>query len=342
MEHVFISYVRQNQEIVDKLYQELTLYGIDVWLDRQDLGPGTNWKRAIRKAIRQGSFFIACFSKEYSELDRTYMNEELTLAIEEIRQHSTDRVWFIPLKLNECEIPDLDIGAGKNLGDITYVKLHGNWNDGIQRVLNMIRPKSPKQAEIEAKLYHQIIRGRLEIIDTFQRQIKQGALEVIIHRYLYENLWLLDPSWDKATETPLMAQTVAMEFDGINVNLTQAERSGRFDIKYKKTSGTHVIIELKHPSRTCDDYQLLAQTDVFRTSLEKLIKKSGQYEPVEVVCIVGKPLRQWTTSASQSASKRMLAEKNTRVILYDEIIDGAYRRYRDFLDASKQAKMLIN
>ncbi|MDE0085486.1 MAG: toll/interleukin-1 receptor domain-containing protein [Candidatus Poribacteria bacterium] len=72
MEPIFISYVHENKKLVDKLYQELTARGIDVWRDVQNLKPGGFWKEDIRK----GAFFIACFSKEYSEHDETYMIQQ--------------------------------------------------------------------------------------------------------------------------------------------------------------------------------------------------------------------------------------------------------------------------
>lgn len=142
MPYVFISYVRENTEAVDRLYQELISRGIKVWLDRNNIAPGTRWGQAIRRAIRQGTFFIACFSKEYNERDKTYMNEELTLAIDELRQRPTDRVWFIPVKLNACEIPDRDIGGGETLQDLQYVELYKDWNAGVQRILKAIHPES--------------------------------------------------------------------------------------------------------------------------------------------------------------------------------------------------------
>ena len=142
MKKVFISYVRENMEIVDRLYQELKAYGIQVWLDRNDIAPGSRWKREIRRAIQQGAFFIACFSKEYDERDQTYMNEELTIAIEELRQRPIDQAWFIPVKLNECEIPDRDIGGGETLRDLQYVNLYENWDVNIQRIREIVQPTS--------------------------------------------------------------------------------------------------------------------------------------------------------------------------------------------------------
>ena len=140
MPHVFISYVRENQKKVDRLCNDLTQHGVKVWLDRNDIKPGVRWKQAIHRAIRDGAFFIACFSLEYNVRSITYMNEELTEAIEILRQRATDESWFIPVKLNKCGIPDRSIGAGETLEDLNYVELYKDWDTGIQRILDVIQP----------------------------------------------------------------------------------------------------------------------------------------------------------------------------------------------------------
>jgi hypothetical protein len=66
--HVFISYVRENQKQVDRLCHELESHGVNVWLDRNDIKLGARWNKAIQEAIRQGDFFIACFSDEYTSV----------------------------------------------------------------------------------------------------------------------------------------------------------------------------------------------------------------------------------------------------------------------------------
>ena len=104
----------------------------------------------IREAIREGAFYIACFSQEYGERNTTYMNEELMIAIEELRLRPTNRIWFIPVKLNECEIPDIDIGANLTLQAINYVDLGEDWTDGIQRILKVIQPEFSSEPEISS------------------------------------------------------------------------------------------------------------------------------------------------------------------------------------------------
>ena len=72
------------------------------------------------------------------------MNEELTIAIEELRQRPTDRVWFIPVKLNRCKIPNRNIGGGETLNDRQHVKLYKDWDGGIQRIIEVIQSESPE------------------------------------------------------------------------------------------------------------------------------------------------------------------------------------------------------
>ena len=123
MPYVFISYVRENSEIVQRLRDILQTYGIEVWLDKEQLRPGHRWADAIRDAISEGAFYIACFSHAYNERSKTYMNEELTLAVEELRQRPTDHSWFIPVLLDNCEVPNRNIGGGETLRSLQWVNL---------------------------------------------------------------------------------------------------------------------------------------------------------------------------------------------------------------------------
>lgn len=145
MKHIFISYVRDDQESVNRLWKDLRSRGINVWLDREDIMPGQRWRKAIRRAIREGAFFLACFSCKYSAREKTYMNEELILAIEELRQRSSDKTWFIPVRLEECEVPDREIGGGENLTDLQWADLFPEWGHGLQRILQAM-------GELEARM----------------------------------------------------------------------------------------------------------------------------------------------------------------------------------------------
>lgn len=142
--HVFLSYVRQNALLVERLKKELEASNIVTWLDRVDLAPGARWKLGIRCAIREAAFFIACFSAEYRQRTDSWMNEELTLAIERLRQRHVDSTWFIPVKLARCELPELDIGGGQLLSDLQYVELVPDWEAGVKRLVTVLLAGQPE------------------------------------------------------------------------------------------------------------------------------------------------------------------------------------------------------
>ena len=188
--------------------------------------------------------------------------------------------------------------------------------------------------DIEASLYYQIIQERLRIISKLHNAVEDNAVEKTIQEILYEHLWLLDPSWDRATETTFMEQTVQKEFEEIETKeiLTDPELNGRYDIKYKMTAGKHVIIELKRANRKLDQYDLLRQVEKYGEALRKIVRAIGKNEPVEIVCLVGKQLVQWSDAEQRERSKKTMEQQNVRVVLYHELIEDAYRTYNSFLE----------
>jgi len=80
--------------------------------------------------------------------------------------------------------------------------------------------------------------------------VNDDALEKAIQQHLFKHLWLLDPSWERATGTEYMEQQVDTEFKKLNAKLTKEEKEGRVDIKYATRVGpSHLIIELKRAKR---------------------------------------------------------------------------------------------
>ncbi len=124
--HVFVSYVHEDDTEVDQLCAVLEAAQIPFWRDRKSLGPGDAWKTKIREAIRGGSLvFLACFSDNSRAKDKSHMNEELTLAVDEYRLRPPGRTWLIPVRFDSGDLPEWDLGAGRTLSDLNYVDLFG-------------------------------------------------------------------------------------------------------------------------------------------------------------------------------------------------------------------------
>jgi len=138
--HVFISYVREDSHQVDLLHRTLKAARIPVWRDAADLWPGEDWRGEIRRAITGDALvFIACFSRASLARDSSYQNEELTLAIEQMRFRRPGKPWLIPVRFDECEIPDWDIGGGRTLTSIQHVDLFGDLSgDATARLVEAV------------------------------------------------------------------------------------------------------------------------------------------------------------------------------------------------------------
>jgi hypothetical protein len=138
--HAFISYVREDSHEVDMLQRTLEAAGVSVWRDTADLWPGEDWRAKIRRAIADNALvFIACFSSRSAARQKSYQNEEILLAIEQLRLRRPDVPWLIPVRFDDCEIPDRDIGGGRTLASIQRVDLFGDKREvGIARLLTVI------------------------------------------------------------------------------------------------------------------------------------------------------------------------------------------------------------
>lgn len=124
--HVFVSYVREDMAQVDKLCEALDAAQLPYWRDRTSLAPGDHWKQKIRDAIRSGALvFLACFSEQSRAKSKSYMNEEITLAVEEFRLLSPAATWLIPVRFDDGDIPEWNLGAGRTLSDLNYADLYG-------------------------------------------------------------------------------------------------------------------------------------------------------------------------------------------------------------------------
>lgn len=200
--------------------------------------------------------------------------------------------------------------------------------------------------DIEATLYWEIAHERVKVIRAIADKCDENAKERILQEYIFKNLWLLNPSWERATKgSERFEQSVTREFDAITSKLTKEEKDARLDIRYRNTSGTNVIIELKRyvPTYKVDIFDLLRQINKYRKALSKCLKEAGrENEPIDAICIIGKNII--ADDMSHKEANEILG-KSGRIIFYDEIIEGALASYSDYLaheDKIGKLRELIN
>lgn len=129
---VFISYAREDRRHAERLYADLRLGSIDVWLDTRSLKPGQDWKREIRRAIRSSAYVVLLLS-EYSVTKRGFVQAEVKEAIEESRSIPTGDVFILPVRLADVRPAD------DELLDLNWVDLFPSYEKGLARILETLQ-----------------------------------------------------------------------------------------------------------------------------------------------------------------------------------------------------------
>ena len=135
---VFIAYVHEDRAYASKLYDALKASGFEPWLDRKKLLPGQNWPRAIKRAIELSDFFVACLSRRALQ-KRGAFQAELRYALDCARRQPLDRVYFIPLRLEDCPVP------ARISQETQYVDLFPDWEEGLRRVVSTMKSETAER-----------------------------------------------------------------------------------------------------------------------------------------------------------------------------------------------------
>lgn len=196
--------------------------------------------------------------------------------------------------------------------------------------------------ELEATLYYQIIKERMEVIKKFTNLVTDDAKEKIIQKYLFNHLWLLDPSWERANGTQFMEKSILNAINSAYDKLTDEEKSARLDLGYRKTAGQHLIIELKRADRIIQLDELLKQVGKYFEAIEKVLQSANQGNSFEIICVLGRFVDNNEEPKHRERVKMTLQQWNTRVVYYNELIENAYQSYQEYLNANKKLRPLID
>lgn len=194
---------------------------------------------------------------------------------------------------------------------------------------------------LEALHYHEIVKNRVGVLNKFVGIVKPKTKENVLQKYVFDHLWLLDPSWERAdTVNKRIEESVTSEFKGIDAKLTKEEKAARIDIRYKNAVGKHIVVELKKYDAKVDVYNLQKQINKYRTALCKCLesKLPGEDHQIEIVCILGSP----PTGIEKKKINDVLKVHDARYITYDELIRNTIQGYSDYLKKEKKINEIQN
>lgn len=199
--------------------------------------------------------------------------------------------------------------------------------------------------DIEASMFYEITSQRLKVIEKFEKITDDNELEKVVQLYLYDHLWLLDPSWERVTGSTTIEQTLTRELKEINPDATSG---ARIDIAFKTVSGKHIIIEMKRPKVYPDIQTLVYQGKKYRDAMTQWFINnpkscpSGNIPNIEIVFLLGKG---YTDNIDHHFIMAQLSSINSKVLTYSDLIiqsKQAYAEYQNKKNDAENIKKIID
>jgi len=166
---IFLCHSSNDKAEVKNLYNLLVQRSADPWLDSEKLLPGQDWNLEINKALDDSDVILLCLSRQSVDKEG-YVQKEIRLALDRALEMPEGRIFLIPARLEECELPykvrnyqwvDLFAAAGmdklmKSLNlRASQVKAQPLSLDGSSPVIKKAKPKiqtKPRQASSNATI----------------------------------------------------------------------------------------------------------------------------------------------------------------------------------------------
>ncbi len=172
MGQVFISYSRRDADVVENIVSELEAAGIEVWLDREDIKPGKQWRKQIVEAIDTADAFVLNLSPNSAASDNVL--KELNLAEEALDP------FILPVMLSDMKIPN---EMRYQLAGTQFVSYFLDSKRGVRDLIAEIKKRKsaaegrpaiqpPAFREVEVILEN-------ETLESFSKNAQQKFLQIL-------------------------------------------------------------------------------------------------------------------------------------------------------------------
>ncbi len=276
-------------------------------------------------------------------------------ALEIAEEHPVIKEWFDSLddsyreqaksllsKVNSLPIDDAEdrrMVLRDSIMAFERLKLRGTVHELINAVeigADKLIPLIAQRDTLEASLYRDIIKSRIEVIRVFNKIVDDDEKERALQQHLFDHMWLLDPTWERADGSELIESRLMQE--GVVVeDLTAKESLGRVDIKYRTVLGTHIIVELKRARRKMGILELQQQGMLYVDKLQKILAAQGRHnDKIEVVFVIGPPLVDEGYNQQRVSNMLEAISPGSRIVHFDTLINGALKAYQAYIDSNKE------
>ena len=333
----------------------------DVLDDTDDIDIATSDRQRMKeddprylKLIDTVKFVLSVIESEWTGLRKKYEVARVKKEIPEVRE------WLDEMRPGVKEnaekmIAQISSFHVENEGERKILYKHGilafermrlrgsesEFVQGISKVERLLELLSDRDA-LEAELYRDIVRSRLEAIRHISELVDADKKEKVLQEYLFNHLWLLDTTWERATGSERMEQALKKEYREFSEDLTEDESKGRLDIRYKTSAGSHIIVELKRYKRQLTLTELEEQGRKYRSALRKCLAKQGKSNPdIQIVFVLGRPVPEENDLAlGPQVVRDTLKSMGARIVYYDEMIVNAQKAYSEYSEKERAVNKL--
>jgi len=124
---VFIAHASEDKKVAKKIANDLTKNGYQVWFDEWEIKVGDSIVDKINKGIKDTAYMIVLFSK--NSVDKPWVKKEMNAGL--IKELERKKVYILPAKLDQCEIPPL-------FSDKHYADFIISYKKGIKEIYNAL------------------------------------------------------------------------------------------------------------------------------------------------------------------------------------------------------------
>ena len=101
----FLCHAHCDKPFARSLNLLLHAFGVDPWLDEEQLKGGDDWELRIRTAVRTSHVVIVCLSPE-SINKAGFVQKEIRIALDVADEQPEGAIFLIPVKIKQCDIPE--------------------------------------------------------------------------------------------------------------------------------------------------------------------------------------------------------------------------------------------
>src|SRR6266496_995507 len=135
---VFLCHSSGDKLAVQNIYWRLKACNVDPWVDKEKLLPGQDWDFEIQKAMRRSDVILICLSNDFI-IKEGYGQKEIRLALNTVLEKPEGTIYLIPLKLEECELPE----RLKSLQAVNYFE-----EDGFDKLVSALKHRGKSLKEM--------------------------------------------------------------------------------------------------------------------------------------------------------------------------------------------------